>query len=62
MYWERNLKAWDIAAGILMVREAGGVVSDLNNQQKMLEAGNVIASNEALHGQFLKLLKDAGKS
>ncbi|HEY2033277.1 MAG TPA: inositol monophosphatase family protein [Rhizomicrobium sp.] len=62
MYWERNLKAWDIAAGILMVREAGGVVSDLNNQQKMLETGNIIASNEALHGQFLKLLKDAGKS
>jgi myo-inositol-1(or 4)-monophosphatase len=62
MYWERDLKAWDIAAGILMVREAGGVVSDLNNQQKMLETGNVIASNEAMHGQFLKLLKDAGKS
>ena len=62
MYWERDLKPWDIAAGILMVREAGGVVSDMNNQQKMLETGNVIASNEALHGQFLKLLKDAGKS
>jgi len=62
MYWERDLKAWDIAAGVLMVREAGGVVSDLNNQQKMLETGNVIASNEAMHGQFLKLLKDAGKS
>ena len=62
MYWERNLKAWDIAAGILMVREAGGVVSDLNNQQKMLETGDIIASNEALHGPFLKLLKDAGKS
>ncbi|HSM96827.1 MAG TPA: inositol monophosphatase family protein [Rhizomicrobium sp.] len=62
MYWERNLKAWDVAAGVLMVREAGGVVSDLNNQQKMLETGHIIASNEALHGQFLKLLKDAGKS
>jgi myo-inositol-1(or 4)-monophosphatase len=62
MYWERDLKAWDIAAGILMVREAGGVVSDLNNQQKMLETGHVIASNEAMHGQFLKMLKDAGKS
>ncbi|HEY8948497.1 MAG TPA: inositol monophosphatase family protein [Rhizomicrobium sp.] len=61
-YWERNLKAWDIAAGVLMVREAGGVVSDLNNQQKMLETGDVLASNEALHGQYLKLLKDAGRS
>ena len=60
-YWERDLKAWDIAAGILMVREAGGVVSDLSNQQKMLETGDVLASNEALHGQYLKLLKDAGR-
>jgi myo-inositol-1(or 4)-monophosphatase len=60
-FWERNLKAWDIAAGVLMVREAGGVVSDLNNQQKMLETGDVLASNEALHGQYLKLLKDAGR-
>jgi myo-inositol-1(or 4)-monophosphatase len=60
-YWERGLKAWDIAAGVLMVREAGGVVSDLNNQQKMLETGDVLASNEALHGQYLKLLKDAGR-
>jgi myo-inositol-1(or 4)-monophosphatase len=61
-FWERGLKAWDIAAGVLMVREAGGVASDLNNQQKMLETGDVLASNEALHGQYLKLLKDAGKS
>ncbi|MGN6149224.1 MAG: inositol monophosphatase family protein [Rhizomicrobium sp.] len=60
-FWERGLKAWDIAAGVLMVREAGGVVSDLNNQQKMLETGDVLASNEALHGQYLKLLKDAGR-
>ncbi len=44
-----------------MVREAGGVVSDLNNQQKMLETGDVLASNEALHGQYLKLLKDGGR-
>lgn len=61
-YWERGLKAWDVAAGILMVREAGGVISDLNNQQKMLENGDILASNEALHGQFLKLLKDAGRA
>jgi myo-inositol-1(or 4)-monophosphatase len=60
-FWERGLKAWDVAAGILMVREAGGVVSDLNNQQKMLDSGDVLASNEALHGQYLKLLKDAGR-
>jgi len=56
-FWERGLAPWDMAAGILMVREAGGVVSDLNNQQKMFETGHILAANEALHGDFLKLLK-----
>ena len=60
-FWERGLKPWDIAAGMLMVREAGGVLSDLNGGEKALETGDLLASNEALHPQFLKLLKDAGK-
>jgi len=60
-FWERGLKPWDIAAGMLMVREAGGVLSDLNGGEKALETGDLLASNEALHPQFLKLLKEAGK-
>ncbi len=60
-FWERGLKAWDMAAGILMVREAGGVVSDLDGGEKMLETGHILAANEALHPQFLKLLKDAAR-
>ncbi|MGL4395673.1 MAG: inositol monophosphatase family protein [Hyphomicrobium sp.] len=47
-YWERNLKPWDMAAGIVLVREAGGFVSDLEGRDQMLEAGDVLASNSAL--------------
>ncbi len=61
-FWERGLKPWDIAAGMLMVREAGGVVTDLNGGEKALETGDVLAANEMLHPQFLKLLKDAARS
>jgi myo-inositol-1(or 4)-monophosphatase len=61
-FWERNIKAWDMAAGILMVREAGGVVTDMDGGAKMLDVGHVLASNEALHPQFLKLLKEAGRA
>ncbi|MGA9796654.1 MAG: inositol monophosphatase family protein [Rhizomicrobium sp.] len=61
-YWERTVKAWDMAAGILMVREAGGVVTDLDGGQRMLDAGHILASNEALHPQYLKLLRDATRA
>jgi myo-inositol-1(or 4)-monophosphatase len=61
-FWEHRLAPWDMAAGILIVREAGGVVSDMNNQQRMLEVGSILASNEALQPQLLKMLKDAGRS
>ncbi|HVP83355.1 MAG TPA: inositol monophosphatase family protein [Rhizomicrobium sp.] len=60
-FWERGLKPWDIAAGMLMVREAGGVVTDLNGGEKALETGDILAANEVLHPQFLKLLKDASR-
>lgn len=55
-YWERGLKAWDIAAGIVMVREAGGLVSDLNGGDKFLESGDVLAANMSLHKAFGALL------
>ncbi len=61
-YWERDLHPWDVAAGILLVREAGGVVTDPDGGARMLESGHVVATNESLHPQILKLLKDAGKS
>ena len=61
IYWERNLSPWDIAPGILLVREAGGYVSDCDGQDAMLIKGHIAAGNETLHKELLKLLKEAGK-
>jgi len=55
-YWEHNLKAWDVAAGIVLVREAGGFVSDLKGGDKMLETGDVLAANLHLHKAFGSVL------
>jgi myo-inositol-1(or 4)-monophosphatase len=58
-FWERGLKAWDMAAGILLVREAGGFVSDLDGGSRALEAGHILAANDTLHPMLLNLLKAA---
>ncbi len=61
-YWERGINAWDVAAGILLVKEAGGVVTDLNGGADALNGGQILAANEHLHAPVLKLLKDAGRA
>jgi len=58
--WERDLAAWDMAAGLLMVREAGGYVTDLDGGDAMLEKGHIVAGNEAIHAALLRLLKASG--
>ncbi|HEX2582327.1 MAG TPA: inositol monophosphatase family protein [Dongiaceae bacterium] len=55
-YWEEFLSPWDIAAGILLVREAGGVVTDFAGGDNMLTNGAVLASNGALAPAFRKLI------
>jgi myo-inositol-1(or 4)-monophosphatase len=60
-FWERSLQPWDIAAGLLLVREAAGVVTDLDGRDRMLESGNVLATNELLHRPLLELLRNAPK-
>ena len=55
-FWESHLKPWDIAAGILLVREAGGFVTETGGGDRMLESGNVLAANDHLHGAIAKLL------
>jgi myo-inositol-1(or 4)-monophosphatase len=60
-FWERDLSAWDIAAGILLVREAQGVVSDLSGSPNMLDNGTILAANDPLHPVLLKMLKGVGK-
>ena len=56
-YWERNLQPWDIAAGMIIIREAGGVVGDLHGGEDLLKTGNVVCGNEFVHDQLVKILK-----
>ena len=58
-FWERDLKPWDLAAGILLVTEAGGVVSDAEGGADMLGAGSVCAGNGDLQVQLLERLRAA---
>ncbi|MEO9971045.1 MAG: inositol monophosphatase family protein [Hyphomonadaceae bacterium] len=59
-FWERGLKPWDVAAGIVLVREAGGVVTGLDGSD-MLETGSVLAGNEALHPKIEAALNAAAR-
>ena len=61
-FWERKLNAWDIAAGLLLIREAGGYVSDMDGGSDMLEKGSVLVANDKLHSEFARILRDAGKA
>lgn len=48
-FWEYNLKPWDLAAGLLLVREAGGYVTEISGGLDMLNSGSVLAGNPHLH-------------
>jgi myo-inositol-1(or 4)-monophosphatase len=56
-FWEMGLKSWDIAAGILLVREAGGYVSEINGGHDMMSSGHVLAANDHLHLPLGSLLR-----
>jgi myo-inositol-1(or 4)-monophosphatase len=60
-YWERNLQPWDIAAGQIMVREAGGIVSGIQGHDDPLQTGHVVCGNEFVHGELVKILKPLGQ-
>ena len=60
-FWEYGLKLWDIAAGTLLVREAGGFVSDFSSKDTILQKGNIVAANAGLHISLLKMLQEGGK-
>src|SRR5947209_1435083 len=59
-YWERNLQAWDMAAGQIIVREAGGIVSGINGNDDPLVTRSVICGNEFVHAELVKILKPLG--
>jgi len=56
-YWERGIQPWDMAAGIVLVREAGGVVSDFSGGATMLESSQVLATNATLQKGLLALVR-----
>lgn len=58
-FWEEDLQAWDIAAGLLLVREAGGFVTDYRGADRALETGQVLAANDQLHSRLHKLVANA---
>ncbi len=58
-FWEPGLNAWDVAAGVLLIREAGGIVTNFSGQNYQLKEHSIIASHKNLHRQ---LLKEVGKS
>lgn len=55
-YWEMGLKPWDMAAGALIIREAGGLVGDFNGDDKFLQSGRIAAANPKLYPLLLKEL------
>ena len=61
-YWERGLSPWDMAAGVILVREAGGYVTDLEGGEDMLASGDILAGNESIHRELLRTLKEAGRA
>ncbi len=56
-YWERGLAPWDAAAGVVIVREAGGLAVDYAGGNEILECGEVVAGNAALVGVIRKVIK-----
>ncbi len=58
-FWEIGLFPWDLAAGIVLVREAGGFVTDVAGGDKMMATGEIIAANSHLHGKLAAILSKA---
>jgi len=58
-FWEHQLSPWDIAAGIVLVREAGGYISEIDGGSEMLATGSTFAANALLHQTIGKLLRTA---
>ena len=60
--WQRDLAAWDLAAGIILLREAGGFVADCDSDRSPLDTGNIVAANADLLPQIKRELAAAKKS
>jgi myo-inositol-1(or 4)-monophosphatase len=56
-FWERGLSSWDVAAGYLLVEEAGGKITDYSGKKTDIFSGEVVASNKNLHSQLVQVIK-----
>ena len=61
-FWERGLSPWDVAAGSILVREAGGFVTDLDGADTPWISGDVVAGNETMHRELVHLLNAAERA
>jgi myo-inositol-1(or 4)-monophosphatase len=61
-FWELVLAPWDIAAGTLIVREAGGIVTGLDGERNVIRHGSIVAGNPVIHGWLRDLLNAAGRA
>jgi myo-inositol-1(or 4)-monophosphatase len=58
-FWESGLQPWDIAAGLLLVREAGGLVTEIDGGDRMMETGSVLAANPHIHPPLGEAIRKA---
>jgi myo-inositol-1(or 4)-monophosphatase len=56
-FWEMGLSPWDMAAGALLVREAGGLVGDFAGEERFMDSGRIVASNGKIFAAILKALQ-----
>lgn len=58
-YWETGIKPWDVAAGSLIVKEAGGMCTSIHNEENPIHNGQILASNQKIYTDLRKLIKNA---
>jgi myo-inositol-1(or 4)-monophosphatase len=61
-FWEHRLAPWDLAAGALIVEEAGGVCSDFSGGRNFLLSGNIVGAAQGIHGSLLDIVRAARES
>ncbi len=57
-YWEQGLKSWDLAAGLVIIREAGGVSTEVDGGSSMIDTGSILCANLDLHGQMVTIFSN----
>jgi myo-inositol-1(or 4)-monophosphatase len=60
-FFEIGLSPWDVAAGSLLIKEAGGIITDFGGGEEYLSTGNIVAGNKYVHSEILKIIKQVFK-